>query len=121
MYNTTKPTIITAQQYGTKVSVELDHSDTDIGELFDIFQTICVGLGYSDSSWKSFILEKAEEYKEDESDNSIDMGVVSLSKEQQKVISDYVANLPEEDIDEALIQHNTDEFNDYGMRINKTK
>ena len=25
-----KPTIITAQQYGTKVSVEIDHSDTDI-------------------------------------------------------------------------------------------
>jgi hypothetical protein len=25
-----KPTIITAQQYGTKVSVELDHSDTSI-------------------------------------------------------------------------------------------
>ena len=35
-----KPTLITGQQYDTKVTVEIDHSDTDIDELFDAFQTI---------------------------------------------------------------------------------
>jgi hypothetical protein len=52
-----KPTIITGQQYGTKVSVELDHSDTDIDELMYAFQTLIVGLGYSDSAWKQWIVD----------------------------------------------------------------
>ena len=39
-----KPTIITGQQYGTKVSVELDHSDTDIDELMYAFQTLIVRI-----------------------------------------------------------------------------
>ncbi len=63
-----KPTIITAQQYGVKVSVELDHSDTDIDELFDAFQTLVVGLGYHESAWKGWIVERAAEYQEEEND-----------------------------------------------------
>lgn len=59
-----KPTIITAQQYGTKVSVEIDHSDTDIDELFDAFETLITGLGYHNSAWKQWILDRAEEYNE---------------------------------------------------------
>jgi hypothetical protein len=59
-----KPTIITAQQYGTKVSVEIDHSDTSIDELFDAFQTICIGLGYHENSFKNWITQRAEEYNE---------------------------------------------------------
>jgi hypothetical protein len=38
-----QPTIITGQQYGTKVSVELDHSDADLDELMDAFQTLVIG------------------------------------------------------------------------------
>lgn len=67
-----KPTVITAQQYGTRVSVEIDHSDTDISELFDAFKTICIGLGYSESSWKEYIVDTADEYKEDETENNDD-------------------------------------------------
>ena len=61
-----KPTIITAQQYGTKVSVEIDHSDTNLDELMDAFQTLIVGLGYSDTSFKSWVLDRADVYRETE-------------------------------------------------------
>jgi len=61
-----KPTIITAQQYGTKVSVEIDHSDTDIDELFDAFQTLVIGLGYHESAWKQWIVDRAEEYHDED-------------------------------------------------------
>jgi hypothetical protein len=64
-----KPTIITAQQYGTKVSVEIDHSDTSIDELFDAFQTICIGLGYHENSFKNWITERAEEYIETDAED----------------------------------------------------
>ena len=64
-----KPTIITAQQYDTKVSVEIDHSDTDIDELFDAFQTLVIGLGYHESAWKSWILDRADEYRETDAED----------------------------------------------------
>ena len=63
-----KPTIITAQQYGTKVSVELDHSDTDLDELMDAFETLVIGLGYHADTWKSWIVERAAEYHEEENE-----------------------------------------------------
>jgi hypothetical protein len=64
-----KPTIITAQQYGTKISVELDHSDTDLDELMNAFETLVVGLGYSKDAWKNWITERAEEYHETDTDD----------------------------------------------------
>jgi hypothetical protein len=63
-----KPTIITAQQYGTKISVEIDHSDTDLDELMDAFETLVIGLGYHPNSWKSWIVERAAEYDEEENE-----------------------------------------------------
>lgn len=145
-----KPTIITAQQYGTKVSVEIDHSDTDIDELFDAFQTLVVGLGYHESAWKQWIIDRADEYREeDEEETGKDMGTYEPTAELKKAVEDFVANLPkvnyeEEDSffgpydsdekrmdiigqngNEGLHYRATDEdeseFDDYGMRIAKDK
>jgi hypothetical protein len=63
-----KPTIITGEQYGTKISVQIDHSDTELDELMDAFETIATGLGYHKDSWKNWILERASEYQEEEND-----------------------------------------------------
>ena len=115
-----KPTIITAQQYGTKVSVELDHSDTDIDELFDVFETLVVGLGYHQSAWKQWIVDRADEYKEEEIENAIDMGVYEPSPELRRAAEEYVNTLSEQYIDEALAEHNADEdadYDDYGQLI----
>lgn len=70
-----KPTIITGQAYNTKVSVEIEYSDTSLNEICDAFETIVVGLGYSIDSWKQLIMEKAEEYEEENKekwDDSVD-------------------------------------------------
>ena len=64
----TKPTILTAQQYGTKVTVELDHSDTSLDELFDAFQTLCIGLGYNYESWRNQIKSLAEDMIEEDTE-----------------------------------------------------
>jgi len=118
-----KPTIITAQQYGTKVSVELDHSDTDIDELFDVFQTLVVGLGYHESAWKQWIVDRADEYKEEEIENAMDMGMYEPSPELRRAAEEYVRQLSTRDIDEALAEHNLheEEFDDYGSRKPKKK
>lgn len=128
-----KPTIITAQQYGTKVSVEIDHSDTDITELFDAFKTICVGLGYADYTFKEWIMNRADEYREEdfEARYSFDDSILQSNKdteaffdaitnpsqiteEMKESISKYVANLPTEIVYE-------DEFDEYGSRKTKNK
>ena len=103
-----KPTIITAHQYGTKVSVEIDHSDTDIDELFDAFHTLVIGLGYSEDSWKQTIIDRANEYAEED---NFEGGF--------RVPTD-------EEIEAAFLEHNAhqegfdlSEFDDYGAKINK--
>lgn len=93
-----KPTIITAQQYGTKVSIELDHSDTDIDELFDAFHTIAIGLGYHESAWKQWIVDRADEYKEEELENARDMGMYEPSPELRRAAEAYIANLPNDNV-----------------------
>jgi len=65
-YKTNQPAIFTAQTYDTKTTVEIDHSDLDLDEVMNAFQTLIVGMGYSNDSLKSWVLEKADEYKEDE-------------------------------------------------------
>ena len=63
-----KPAIFSAQTYGTKTIVELDHSDLDLDEVMDVFKTLIVGMGYNSDSFKQWVLEMAEEYKEEEND-----------------------------------------------------
>ena len=130
----TKPTIITGQQYGTKVSVEINHSDTDIDELFDAFKTICVGLGYHESTWKQWVLDRADEYKQDDFEErySFDSPILKSESDKEtffnaitnppyptpkaiKGVQDFLDSLDglsEKQIDEALAEHNEDEWND---------
>ena len=61
-----QPAIFTAQTYGTKTTVEMDHCDLDLDEVMNAFQTLIVGMGYSNDALKHWVLEKAEEYREDE-------------------------------------------------------
>jgi hypothetical protein len=59
-----KPAKFTGEAYGVKTSVEHDHSDLDIDQLMDAFETIAIGLGYHTNSWKQWILDRADEYRE---------------------------------------------------------
>jgi hypothetical protein len=122
-----KPTIITAQQYGTKVSVEIDHSDTNIDELFEAFQTICVGLGYHDSAWKNWIVDRADEYKEE----AMEEAMYEPSPILKKAAQEYVNTLSQTDIDEKRMDiigqngneglHYESEYDDYGQLIEPNK
>jgi len=80
-----KPSIFTAQQYGTKISVEVDKSDMDLDEVMDAFQTLIIGLGYHQDSFKNWVLERADEYREDEKDISHNEDVIFHNKVKQSV------------------------------------
>jgi len=106
-----KPTIITAQQYGTKVSVEIDHSDTDLDELMDAFQTLVTGLGYHDLAWKSWIVDRAAEYHEqDTEDLKAKLNEWKFEEDDTvDVVFHRKVNLTEKQIDEAIAEHNAHE------------
>ena len=64
-----KPSKFTAEQYGTKVSVEVDHSDMDLDEVMDVFQTLLIGMGYHENSFKNWVINRADEYRETDTEN----------------------------------------------------
>ena len=69
MYNNntrSKPAKFSGEMYGTKVSVELDHSDISIDEMMDAFETLATGLGYHPDSLKQWIVERAAEYNKED-------------------------------------------------------
>ena len=135
-----KPTIITAQQYGTKVSVEIDHSDTSIDELFDAFQTICIGLGYHENSFKNWITQRAEEYIETDAEELKEkLEAWKFEEDYTGQFEDWKNETPSIEDDEDASNKRMDiigqngneglhyrateedeaEFDDYGKRIEK--
>lgn len=65
MINTiSKPTKFSGEMYGTKVVVEYENSDVSLDEVMGAFETLATGLGYHPESLKNWIIERAEEYKE---------------------------------------------------------
>jgi len=62
--NWNKPAVFTAQTYGTKITVEIDHSDLDLDEVMNSFETLVIGMGYHKDAWKNWIIEEAEDYKQ---------------------------------------------------------
>ncbi|NBU82713.1 MAG: hypothetical protein EBS55_13805 [Flavobacteriaceae bacterium] len=63
-----RPAKFTGETYGIKISIDHDHSDLNIDELMDAFETIAIGLGYHKDSWKNWIVDRAKEYQEEENE-----------------------------------------------------
>ena len=64
--NFSKPTVLTAKQYDTKVSYELENSDTSIDDVMVGMLTLLNGLGYSHSTINGWIKEAAANVYDDE-------------------------------------------------------
>ena len=64
-----KPSKFTAETYGTKIKVKIDHSDLSLDEVMDAFQTLIIGMGYHENSFKKWVIERAEEYIETDAED----------------------------------------------------
>jgi hypothetical protein len=64
-----KPSKFIAETYGTKIKVKIDHSDLSLDEVMDAFQTLIIGMGYHENSFKKWVIERANEYNETDAED----------------------------------------------------
>lgn len=83
-----KQAIFSAQTYGTKTTVEVDHSDLSLDEVMDVFQTLIIGMGYSNNSFKDWVIESADEYRETDAEELKE----KLSEWRNEDVKDIVFN-----------------------------
>lgn len=131
-----KPTKFTAENYGTKISVEIDHSDLDIDEVMDAFQTLIIGMGYHQDSFKKWVIERADEYNETDAEDlkekledyefaDLRHSAPKVNEEEEdeffgKWDDDYNATLDQDQERYRASKEDEDEFDDYGQRIYPT-
>ena len=101
-----QPSKVSATQWGKTVTIEVDHSDTDLLELIEMFKGLAVGLEYSESSWRSVIKDLASMYEEEDTD---DLKHKLNEWKEDDSIDSFVRGLNESQIDAALAEHNRDE------------
>lgn len=143
-----KTSIFTAQQYGTKISVEVDHSDMDLDEVMDAFQTLIIGMGYHQDSFKKWVIERAEEYNETDAeelkekleawkfdDESNDIVLRHQYENREELENDFFGSYDAEaekrmdiigqngndGLHYRATEEDEDEFDDYGKRIEKDR
>jgi hypothetical protein len=111
----TKPTVLTLTQYGTKVTIELDHSDTSIDELFNAFTTTLIGQGYLQSTINNWITDKADEIDE-ELEETIDDYFFNDGEGDDRMIEQYFENIAM-DTNYGITTSEEEEYDDYGQKV----
>ena len=136
-----KAAIFTAQTYGTKTTVEVDHSDLSLDEVMDAFQTLIIGMGYHENSFKNWVKERAEEYIETDAEElkekleawkfeDDDIVLRHGYENREELENDFFGSYDEsekrmdiigqngnEGLHYRATQEDEDEFDDYGARI----
>jgi hypothetical protein len=137
-----KPSIFTAQQYGTKTTVEVDNSDLTLDEVMDAFQTLIIGMGYHENSFKNWVIERADEYNETDAEELKEkLEAWKFEEDYSGQFEDWKNETPTIEDDEEASNKRMDiigqngneglhyrateedeaEFDDYGMRIAEDK
>jgi transposase len=101
-----QPSKVSATQWGKTVTIEVEHSDTDLLELIEMFKALAVGLEYSESSWRSVIKDLGAMYEEEDTE---DLKHKLNEWKNEDSIDSFVRGLDESQIDAALAEHNAHE------------
>jgi hypothetical protein len=137
-----KQAIFTAQSYGTKTTVEVDHSDLTLDEVMDVFQTLLIGMGYHQNSFKKWVIERGVEYIEtDAEDLKEKLEAWKFEEDYSGQFEDWKNETPTIEDDEDASNKRMDiigqngneglhyrateedeaEFDDYGMRVTEDR
>ena len=115
-----KPAIFSAQTYGTKTIVEIDHSDLSLDEVMDAFQTLITGMGYHADAFKEWILERADEYREEDATENDEPYTIDDFKRDEIIFHEQVKQSIKDGLERyRATKEDEDEFDDYGQRNDK--
>jgi hypothetical protein len=138
-----KPTKFTAENYGTKISVEVDHSDLTLDEVMDAFQTLIIGMGYHENSFKNWVIERAEEYNETDAEElkekleawkfededysgqfedwKNETPTIENDEDESNKRMDIIGQNGNEGLHYRATEEDEAEFDDYGMRVTEDR
>ena len=59
-------TIFTVKHYDKTITIEIDHSDVDIHEVMETFESLTIAMGFGKDSFRDWVKESAEIYAEED-------------------------------------------------------
>jgi hypothetical protein len=63
-----KPTTFTAKHYDKTITIEIDHSDIDLNEVMEVFESLTIAMGFSKDGFRSWVKEMADVYAEEDTE-----------------------------------------------------
>lgn len=63
-----KPTTFTAKHYDKTITIEIDHSDIDLNEVMEVFESLTIAMGFSKDGFRSWVKEMADVYTEEDAE-----------------------------------------------------
>jgi hypothetical protein len=62
---TNKPFSISVEHYDTKIRIEKDHSDLTLYDVFEIFETLCIGMTFTKELFDQVVCDLADHINEE--------------------------------------------------------
>lgn len=64
-----KPTTFTVKHYDKTITIEIDHSDIDLNEVMETFESLTIAMGFSKDGFRDWVKEMADVYTEEDTEN----------------------------------------------------
>jgi hypothetical protein len=64
-----KPTTFTVKHYDKTVTIEIDHSDIDLNEVMETFESLTIAMGFSKEGFRNWVKEMADVYMEEDAED----------------------------------------------------
>jgi putative IMPACT (imprinted ancient) family translation regulator len=64
-----KPTTFTAKHYDKTITIEIDHSDIDLNEVMEVFESLTIAMGFSKDGFRDWVKEMADVYTQEDVEN----------------------------------------------------
>ena len=64
-----KPTTFTVKHYDKTITIEIDHSDIDLNEVMETFESLTIAMGFSKDGFRDWVKEMADVYTDEDAED----------------------------------------------------
>lgn len=102
-----KPTSFTVKHYDKTITIEIDHSDIDLNEVMETFESLTIAMGFSKDGFRDWVKEMADVYTQEDEEE-----LYQPNQALREAAERYKANLPKEN-EYHNLRHNNVDFKGY--------